>query len=69
MLVKKPDGTTATWAANIYSVGGSAQYIKHTVIAGDFDQAGTYEAHPVLTLASWTGKGEKVSFIVYDLYS
>lgn len=69
MLIKKPDGTTVTWTASLYTEGGHTNFLKHAIIAGDLDQAGKYEAHPVLTLSTWTGKGKTVSFIVYDLYS
>jgi hypothetical protein len=70
IAVLKPDGTTTSWTpANIYTISGATRYLRYVTVAGDFDQAGIYEAQASLTLGSWTGLGETTSFVIYDTFS
>lgn len=69
LSVKKPDGTTASWSATIYTLDGDPNYLRHVTIASDFSMAGVYEIQAVLTLGSWTGRGQTTNFIVYENFS
>jgi hypothetical protein len=61
LKVEKPDGTTFDWTASIYQ----NNYLKHTTVLGDFDQAGLFKVQTSLTLGGWTGLGETDTFRVY----
>jgi len=63
--VKKPDGTTVEWSATI----DGTDYLKHTTISTDFDQAGLYYLQASLTISGWAGLGETAEFMVYAVYA
>ena len=60
--IKKPDGTMVEWVPTIYQTN----FLKYTILAGDFDLAGTYLLQSSLTINGWTGLGETAWFVVYD---
>ena len=62
--VKKPDGTLATWSADIYNTN----YLKHTVVTGELDIKGNYSVQSYIESASWSGRGEVSKFRVYDVF-
>ena len=62
LKVKKPDGTTASWAASI----DGTNHLTYTIEAGDFDQVGTYYIQASLTLSGWTGFGEIDKFTIEE---
>lgn len=64
LKVKKPDNTEEEWDASIEGTDS----LKHTTEAGDFDQAGKYRLQASLTLGSWIGLGETVTFVIYEAY-
>ena len=64
LKVEKPDGTFHDWSATIHQ----SNYLKHTTVSGDFDQAGIYKVQVSLTLGGWSGLGETDSFQVYAAY-
>lgn len=47
VVMQKPDGTVVTKSATITGTGSNI--IRFTSVAGDFDDAGTYSVHGVLT--------------------
>jgi hypothetical protein len=65
LKVQKPDGTTAEWVASI----DGTDNLKYTIIAGDFNVAGTYFLQASLSLGGWTGLGDTAKFIVHEPYS
>jgi len=65
IAVKKPDGTKVTWVATVYNT----RYLRHITITNDLDQSGLYELQSVLTLGSWTGRGETTNFVVFDNFA
>lgn len=65
LKVKKPDGSTAEWGADIEGTN----HLKHTTIASDFNQAGTYYLQSLLTLSGWTGLGETAIFDIYNPFA
>ena len=69
LKVKKPDGTTVTWNASVYSVGSNPNYLKYTSVSGDLDQAGEYKVQPYVVLSSWSGCGETSRFNVTPLFA
>lgn len=63
-VVKKPDNTEVEWTAIIEGTN----YLKYTVITGDFSVAGKYSLQVALTLTGWTGHGETTYFDIYDFF-
>jgi hypothetical protein len=63
IYVKKPDGTTVTWNG---AIDTDPNYLKYTVVSGDFDQAGTYKAHAYVETAAGQWTGEIFRFNVYN---
>jgi hypothetical protein len=61
--VKKPDGTEVTWEATVDS---DLHTLTYTIVAGDYDQAGTYSAHAYIVTPSGQWTGELFKFKVYD---
>ena len=58
-------GVETTWTPEVYE----SNYLKYTIVAGDLDTVGTYYLQPQLTFADgWSGRGNTVSFDVYDEY-
>jgi len=62
ILVKKPDGSTVTWAAT----AEGATSIKYTVQSGDLSAAGLYLLQASIVTPSWSGRGETFELRVYD---
>lgn len=59
--VRKPDGSTATWAA----VASGSNAIAYTTLAGTFDMAGRWRLQAHVTLASGEWLGETAVLDVY----
>jgi hypothetical protein len=64
LKVRKPDGTQVEWTPSIYGTN----YLRYTLQVGDLDMAGTYALQPYMTIGTWTGRGDTVSFTVYDYF-
>lgn len=64
ILVTKGDGSTATWDAEIYN----DNYLRYTIVSDDLDVSGIYYLQPNFVFATWSGKGETVSFEVYESF-
>lgn len=60
--VRKPDGTTATWAA----VASGSNAIAYTTLAGTLDMPGTWRLQARVTLPSGTWLGETAELAVYN---
>lgn len=58
--VQKPDSTLVEWTPTLYGTN----YLRYTVITGDLNKVGKYFINPKLTIATWTGRGDTVSFTV-----
>jgi hypothetical protein len=68
--VKKPDGTLATWLASAYAFSSMQNTgIIYTTVDGDFDQAGTYEIQPSITLSDWQGLAQTAKIVIYDKFA
>lgn len=65
--VKKPDGTLATWTAEVYTANKTK--IRYVTVAGDFDQSGQYEVQSHVKMSGWDGLGATAQFEVYDKFS
>ena len=63
LKVRKPNGAEVVWTATI-----ATNSLRHTIIAGDVDIAGTYLIQPYLTLSGWTGRGKTVTLPVYRYF-
>jgi len=59
--VKKPDGTMVTWTPSIFGTN----YLRYYSVSGDLDSAGIWTIQPSLTLGTWTGSCNPVTFKVY----
>ena len=66
LKIKKPDKTVTTWAASVS--GGDNTQLVYTVVADDFDQAGTYKVQAYIVTASWTGRGNTASFDISNTF-
>ena len=64
LKVKKPDGTLHEWVASLEGL----TKLKYTVQAGDWDQKGRYYLQAYIEMPSWEGRGETVTFDIYDAY-
>jgi len=65
LSVLKPNGARVEWSATIHGTS----VLRHIVVAGDLDVAGTYRLQPMLTLGTWAGRGNTVSFDVWSLFT
>ena len=65
--VRKPSypitGGEEDWTPAEYNT----DYLRYVSVTGDFDEEGIYEIVPSLTLGSWTGSADPVSFRVYGI--
>jgi hypothetical protein len=68
MFVKRPDGTTTEWAAEVHTISGETKYLRYFTQAGDLSQKGRWRVQAGLTLSGWTGRGETGIFRVYDIF-
>lgn len=58
-------GGDTTWTATIYN----SNFLQYTIQTDDLDVAGTYLLQPYLEFPTgWKGKGETVSFEVYEAF-
>lgn len=62
LLVRKPDGTFATWTGAILDL----TKIKYTTVANDLNQVGFYSLHAHVVLSSGTWTGNLCSFQVWE---
>lgn len=65
--VQKPDGSTAEWTA-VYALVGTDKTMKHTIISGELDVAGTYKVQPYIDVTSWIGRGNTFNVVVHDYF-
>ena len=60
---QKPSAANVTKTATV--VPGDSTAIEYQFLAAELDEAGLWQAQPVITgLADWTGHGEVVTFTV-----
>lgn len=64
IAVKKPDGTTTSWAAS----ASGTDSIQFTTLADSLDQNGTWLLQAVVTLGGGTWRGETVLLPVYAAF-
>jgi hypothetical protein len=73
LRVKKPDGTLVVWSPVIIHTVNFKKYLRYTVGATDFDQAGEYEIQAYAEVPQdgtfWEGHGETAKFVVYDRFN
>lgn len=65
LKVRKPDGTLVDWAPSIYGTN----YLRYTIVTNDLNMAGTYTIQPYMTIGTWTGRGDVISFAVEELFT
>ncbi len=61
IAVRKPDGTTTSWAA----VASGTDSIAYTTLADTFDQSGAWRLQAVVTLPTGVWRGETALLHVY----
>lgn len=64
--VKRPDGSTAVWAATVTETRTDGITAMHTLAAGDLDTAGKYELELILSFAAGSLKSFKDYIQVID---
>lgn len=64
IVVRKPDGTFANWAA----VASGTTAIRFDSLAGTFDMPGVWRVQAKVTIGSGSWLGETVAFTVYAAY-
>ena len=62
--VRKPDGTTTSWAA----VASGANAISYTTLVGSLDQAGMWKVQAKVTLTSGVWRGATADMAVYAAF-
>lgn len=63
---KKPSGVTASWGAVIST---DNQSVEHTVVAGDFTEAGVYNLQAKVSLGGNLWYGNTTQLTVKSLFS
>jgi hypothetical protein len=61
IVVRKPDGTSATWAAE----ASGTDAIAYTTLADTLDQAGRWRLQARVTLPTGVWRGSTVDLLVY----
>ena len=64
--VKKPSTTTVSWAGVL---GADHYSVEHTIIVGDFTEAGTYTLQAKVTTPLGVWYGNSVTLVVKDTFS
>lgn len=62
LKIKKPDDTEVEWIGTV----DRTTYIRYATVSGDFDQSGEYHMNAYVEMTGWTGRGETVSFHIYE---
>ena len=62
LWITKPSGSKVVWTAEIYN----SRFLKHTVVASDWDQSGTYKIQGYVEINGWKGPGDEDTFEIYD---
>ena len=65
--VRKPSYPTTGGEENWTPVVYNSNHLRYINVTGDFDEEGIYEIVPSLTLGSWSGSADPVSFRVYGI--
>ena len=65
--VRKPDNTKVEWTPTVYGEGFN--YLRYITVANDLNLAGVWKIQPSLTLGSWSGLADTVSFEIFAKYS
>ena len=65
LKVKKPSGAIVSWSATVYNIN----FLKHSVVAGDFDEVGTYELQSHIVMSTWSGRGETTRFTINQKFA
>jgi len=65
--VRKPDNTKVVWTPTVYGEGFN--YLRYITVANDLNLAGVWKIQPSLTLGSWSGLADTVSFEIFAKYS
>lgn len=69
VVVKKPDGTLASWVAEPYAMDGKLWYIRYVFVRGDLDQHGEYECHAEASFSGSVIQGETFQIVIYKEYA
>jgi hypothetical protein len=62
LWITKPSGTKVIWPAEIYN----SRFLKHTIVAGDWDESGTFKLQSHIVIDGWDGPGDETTFDIYD---
>ena len=65
LLVRRPDGSTTQWSAQIYAINGKSFYLRRLTRPGDLSLPGRYRVQAALTLGDWSGRGQTAEFTLY----
>lgn len=63
--VKKGDGSAATWTPTLQA---DKRTLRYTTLAADLNVAGDYIVQVSLSLGTWSGRCDPVTFHVYSLF-
>lgn len=64
LIFQKPDGSTLTRSGSLTTDGTDGK-LEYASVSGDLDMAGRWSLQVYLVLATWEGKSDIGSFIVY----
>jgi|GEM_PF-722821 len=68
-MVRKPDGSTARWPADITTEDGETRFLAYTTGHGDLAQPGAYRLQASLTLGDWSGRGKTALLVVLPQFA
>jgi len=61
---QKPDATTGSWSASLYTDGSDGKMFYETAASSDLSASGWWSIQPAFTLGDWTGRAETKEFEV-----
>lgn len=67
--VKRPDGTTTTWAGAMSAQSKTSLTVAHAYQPGDVAIAGTYQVYAVLTIPAGTVRSGSVQLVGADPFT
>lgn len=64
LVYRKPDATTGSWSASLYTDGTDGKMVYATTASSDLSASGWWAIQPKFTLGAWTGRAEEKEFEV-----
>ena len=69
LVVRKPDGTTVTWAVTLNNQTTGSVELRHVYAAGDISMPGTYTVLAKLTTGAGVYPADAVNFLAVEFWT